>query len=67
MDVKAHPTSNKTVAPLNIYGLSKLAGEGAVRTGNQRHIILRSSWVYSPYRQEFCSYGPTAGPLSASE
>ena len=40
-------------APINTYGLSKLAGERGVRAGNPRHIILRSSWVYSPYRKNF--------------
>jgi dTDP-4-dehydrorhamnose reductase len=40
-------------APLNVYGRSKLAGEHAVQTGNQRHIIIRSSWVYSPYGKNF--------------
>jgi len=40
-------------APLNAYGRSKLAGETGVRAGNRQHIILRSSWVYSPFRKNF--------------
>src|SRR5262249_29448095 len=40
-------------APLNVYGRSKLAGELGIRTGNHRHVILRSSWIYSPYRKNF--------------
>ncbi len=41
------------VSPLNAYGRSKLAGERAVAEGNPRHIILRTSWVYSRYRKNF--------------
>ena len=41
------------VAPLNAYGRSKLAGERGVCAANPRHVVLRTSWVYSPYRRNF--------------
>lgn len=40
-------------APLNIYGRSKLEGEKVVRAGNPHHVILRTSWIYSPYGRNF--------------
>jgi dTDP-4-dehydrorhamnose reductase len=39
--------------PTGIYGLSKLAGEAAVRAANPRHVILRTSWVYAPSAGNF--------------
>jgi dTDP-4-dehydrorhamnose reductase len=40
-------------APLNAYGRTKLAGEEAVRRANPRHLIVRTSWVYSAHGQNF--------------
>ena len=39
--------------PINVYGRSKLAGEEGVRIRNPRHVVIRSSWVYSAQGKNF--------------
>ncbi len=44
---KSQPYSeNDTTAPVNYYGVSKLAGEQAIQTVASDYLILRTSWVY---------------------
>jgi dTDP-4-dehydrorhamnose reductase len=44
---KASPyTEQDEPNPLNVYGASKLEGERAIQQIAERHIILRTSWVY---------------------
>lgn len=42
-----------TASPLNVYGVSKLAGEEALRSAGNQHIILRTSWVHAPGHANF--------------
>jgi len=41
------------VAPLNVYGRSKAAGEELLRISNKQHIILRTSWLYGTHGNSF--------------
>jgi dTDP-4-dehydrorhamnose reductase len=39
--------------PVGAYGRTKLAGEWAARAANQRTIVLRTAWVFSPVGKNF--------------
>ena len=51
---KAGPyNEDDTPNPLGVYGKSKLAGEQAIRNVQGKHLILRTSWVYSTHGRNF--------------
>ncbi len=41
------------IGPLNAYGRSKAVGEIGVARANPNYVILRTSWLYSPFSQNF--------------
>jgi dTDP-4-dehydrorhamnose reductase len=50
------PTSyveSDNIEPINVYGMSKWQGEEKLRSIAAKHIILRVSWVYGYYGQNF--------------
>lgn len=40
-------------SPVNFYGISKAQGENLVALENPEAVILRASWLYSPYGKNF--------------
>jgi dTDP-4-dehydrorhamnose reductase len=46
-------TPSDTPNPLNVYGASKLAGEQAIQAVGGTYSIVRTSWLYSRYGNNF--------------
>jgi dTDP-4-dehydrorhamnose reductase len=46
-------TEDDAVAPQNVYGQTKLAGERAILAAGGRHAILRTAWVFSAHGSNF--------------
>jgi dTDP-4-dehydrorhamnose reductase len=46
-------TENDKTEPINIYGITKLEGEVAVIDALKKYYILRTSWLYSEYGNNF--------------
>ncbi|GFR97568.1 dTDP-4-dehydrorhamnose reductase [Elysia marginata] len=53
--IQSHPyTENDQPNPQSVYGQTKLEGENAIRkVAPQRAAIIRTSWLYSSYGQNF--------------
>jgi dTDP-4-dehydrorhamnose reductase len=41
------------INPVNAYGCTKAAGEAAVQRVHRRHVILRTSWLYGEFGNNF--------------
>ena len=60
---RAYQPEDKT-NPQSVYGKSKLAGEHAIQSISPHYMILRTSWVFSQYQENFVK---TMIRLSASK
>ncbi len=60
-------TEKDQVNPQGYYGITKLEGEKAVQNSDARALIIRTSWLYSPFNNNFVKtmrkYGAERGEL----
>lgn len=52
-DKKTPYTETDATGPINSYGLTKLQGEQQVLAANPQAMVLRTSWVFSQWRNNF--------------
>jgi len=52
-DARIPYTPDAPTSPLGVYGVTKLAGETAIREEAPHHAIIRTSWVFSHRGQNF--------------
>ncbi len=45
--------TDAAIAPLNVYGASKAAGEALVLASAPQHVVLRTAWVHAPWGANF--------------
>ncbi|MDQ1772946.1 dTDP-4-dehydrorhamnose reductase [Labilibaculum sp. A4] len=46
-------TEDQKAKPMGVYGRTKFEGEENVRSTCKKHIIIRTSWLYSPFGKNF--------------
>ena len=46
-------TTDHPINPINAYGRSKAAGEEALRSAHDNHLLVRTSWLYAPWGKNF--------------
>lgn len=52
-DAAGSYSENAPTAPQGVYGQSKLEGEQAVMAANDKHIVLRTAWVFGEHGNNF--------------